>query len=106
MFLAIGLCVAFGVSRILAVSITASDLPECAIECYVNTGAKIEIPITDYEGQCRSGEFQVQLRQCAEIGCSQEEYAFVSSLRNKTDNRRSFMLKNTVPSLEWILITS
>jgi hypothetical protein len=78
MFLIAGICLALGVSMTLAVSITASDLPECAVECYVNTGAKVEIPITDYEGQCRSGQFQVELRQCAEKTCSEEDYGFVT----------------------------
>lgn len=97
--------VGLGVSRIQAVSITASDLPECAVECYVNAGAKVAIPITDYEGQCRSGEFQVTLRQCAENTCNKEEYEFVTHVFGTIiDGRRSFMRNSIVRSLESISI--
>lgn len=67
----------WGVSSVYAVSITASDLPECAVECYCTTGEKVKIPVTDYEGQCRSAPFQISLRECAEKTCSEEEYTFV-----------------------------
>jgi hypothetical protein len=67
----------WGVSSVYAVSITASDLPECAVECYCTTGEKVKIPVTDYEGQCRSAPFQISLRECAEKACGEEEYAFV-----------------------------
>ena len=46
-FSSAGLFLAFGVTAISAVSITASDLPECAVECYCLTGAKVSIPVTD-----------------------------------------------------------
>src|SRR5438874_2311839 len=100
MLLSLGLCLTFGIPRILAVSITASDLPECAIECYVNSGSEIQIPITDYEGQCRSGEFQVLLRKCAENTCTPEEFAFVPFSWNNTDRRRNFTPRNTAPNSE------
>jgi len=101
----LALVVGLGVSRIQAVSITASDLPECAVECYVNAGAKVAIPITDYEGQCRSGEFQVTLRQCAENTCNKEEYEFVTDVCGTIiDSRRSFMRNSIVRSLESISI--
>jgi len=67
-------------SSVDAVSITASDLPECAVECYCATGEKVQIPVTDYEGQCRSAPFQISLRECAEKACNEEEYAFVNLL--------------------------
>lgn len=66
-----------GASPAYAVSVTASDLPVCAVECYCATGEEVNIPMTDYEGQCRSAPFQISLRECAEEACSGEEYAFV-----------------------------
>jgi hypothetical protein len=75
---------ASSVPAILAVSITASDLPECAVECYCYAGEEVKIPITDYEGQCRSAPFQIALRGCAEKGCSEEEYAFVYASTDRT----------------------
>ena len=72
-----GLILTFGVGVISAVSITASDLPECAIECYCLTGAKVSIPVTDYEQQCRSAPFQIHFRECAKKACSEEEFRFV-----------------------------
>ena len=77
MLLLTGLCLAFGASGISAVSITASDLPECAVECYCLTGEKVNIPVTNYEGQCRSAPFQIALRECAVKACNEEEYSFV-----------------------------
>jgi hypothetical protein len=77
MLLHTGLVIAFGVSAISAVTITASDLPECAVECYCYTGEKVKIAVTDYEKQCRSAPFQLALRECAEKNCDEEEYAFV-----------------------------
>ena len=64
----------FGVSSISAVSITASDLPQCAVECYCATAEKLNIAVTDCEGQCRSAPFQISLRECAEKACSKAEY--------------------------------
>jgi len=68
----------WGAFPIYAVSITASDLPVCAVECYCAAGEKVNIPVTDYEGQCRSAPFQISLRECAENACSQDEYTFVT----------------------------
>ena len=65
------------ISAASAVSITASDLPECAVECYCLTAEKETIPVTEYEEQCRSSRFQVALRDCAQKDCSPDEYAFV-----------------------------
>jgi CFEM domain len=97
-----GLLLAFAISPISAVSITASDLPECAVECYCDTGRKVNIPITDYEGQCRSAPFQIALRECAEKACNEEEYAFVIAPDHGTDDRLNTKLRNIVPNLEWI----
>lgn len=71
------LFLAFGATVISAVSITASDLPECAVECYCYTGEKVKIPVTEYEQQCRSAPFQLALRECAKKACNEEEFGFV-----------------------------
>ena len=67
----------FCVTAISAVSITASDLPKCAVECYCCAGEKVKIPVTAYEQQCRSAPFQIALRECAETACNEEEFGFV-----------------------------
>lgn len=77
MLLLTGLVFAFGVSAISAVTLTAPDLPECAVECYCHTGEKVKIAATDYEKQCHSVPFQIALRECAETKCTEEEYIFV-----------------------------
>ena len=77
MLLSVGIVFAFAISAIQVVSITASDLPECAVDCYCVTAERETIPITDYERQCRSAPFQVALRQCAQRECTPDEYAFV-----------------------------
>lgn len=64
----------FGISE---ASVTASDLPDCAVECYCLAATQIGVPIVDYETQCRSAPFQITFRECAEKECNQEEYAFV-----------------------------
>jgi hypothetical protein len=68
-------------STISAISVTASDMPECALECYVDAGSKVAIPTMEYERQCRSAPFQIALRECAKDLCSEEEYEFVLTLR-------------------------
>src|SRR5271154_4122676 len=93
------LSVLWEVSSIYAVSITASDLPECAVECYCATGEKVKIPVTDYEGQCRSVPFQISLRECAEKACNEEEYAFVNQCTKSTECRPNTTQKNTVLNL-------
>ena len=82
MLLAAGLFLAFGVTAIFGLSITASDLPECTVECYCLTGAKVSIPVTAYEQQCRSAPFQINLRDCAEKACTAEEFGFVFPLKS------------------------
>jgi hypothetical protein len=75
MFLLVGL---LGFSAVVSgVSITASDLPECAVECYCEASGSLTIPITDYEAQCRSAPFQKALRDCGKKTCNDEEFAFV-----------------------------
>jgi CFEM domain len=100
MLLHAGLVFAFGVSAISAVTITASDLPECAVECYCYTGEKVKIAVTDYEKQCRSAPFQLALRECAEKKCNEEEYAFVCSPWKFNLRRPNIKQKNTVLNLE------
>ena len=79
MFFFAGLVFAFSATAISAVSITASDLPPCAIECYCYTGEKVKIPMTAYEAQCRSAPFQILLRECAKTACNGDEFEFVCS---------------------------
>jgi hypothetical protein len=74
--LTIALTAAWGVTSTLAV--TPSDLPECAIECYVDGIAKSGLTLDDYEGQCRSAKFQLGMRGCAALQCEYDEYIFVS----------------------------
>lgn len=64
-----------GVSRVAAV--TASDLPDCAVECYVNANQKVGLQLEDYEGRCRSAPFQLAMRFCAAKECDYDEYTFV-----------------------------
>ena len=59
-------------------AITASDLPECAVECYFQEIEKSGVALTDYEGQCRSAKFQLGMRACVSQKCSYEEFIFVS----------------------------
>ena len=95
----------FCVTVISAISITASDLPECAVECYCYTGEKLNIPVTEYEKQCRSAPFQIALRKCTEIACNHEEFEFVYwPPPNWTNFRLNSMQRNIVPNLELILI--
>ena len=72
-----GLFLTFGGGIISAVAITASDLPECAVECFCLTGAEVSIPVTNYEQQYRSPPFQIHLRECAKKACSEEEFGFI-----------------------------
>jgi CFEM domain len=95
-----GLFLTLGVTAISTITFTASDLPECAVECYCYTGEKVKIPVTDYEGQCRSAPFQIALRECAEKVCNEEEFSFVNVHRNLTHDRQNTTQGNTVPNLE------
>lgn len=60
-----------------AFSLTPSDLPECAVECYVKGVREVGIDLGDYEGQCRSAPFQIAMRSCAALSCEYDEYQFV-----------------------------
>jgi hypothetical protein len=64
-----------GVSKVRAV--TASDLPDCAIECYLDSNQKVGLQLEDYEGRCRSAPFQLAMTVCAAKACDYEEYTFV-----------------------------
>jgi len=64
-----------GVSSVSA--ITASDLPECAVECYFQEIQNAGVELTDYEGQCRSAKFQLGMRTCVSQKCSYDEFIFV-----------------------------
>jgi CFEM domain len=66
----------FGFAAVSA-EITASDLPQCAIECYCEAGEKIKIPITAYKQQCESAPFQLAIRECGTKTCSKDELEFV-----------------------------
>jgi hypothetical protein len=52
-------------------------MPECALDCYLEAGAKVNLKMMDYEGKCRSAPFQLALRECAKAECSADEYEFV-----------------------------
>src|SRR5436190_1000082 len=100
-----GLFLTLVLKVISAVSITASDLPACAVECYCITGAKYSIPVTNYEQQCRSAPFQIHLRDCAKKTCSKEEFGFVCPSKiGLIINRLNFMQRNTVLRSKLILI--
>lgn len=60
-----------------AFALTPSDLPECAIECYVNGVHEMRIDLNDYEGQCPSAPFQLFMRGCTAINCDYDKYFFV-----------------------------
>jgi hypothetical protein len=64
-----------GVSSVSA--ITASDLPECAVDCYLQEIENAGVALTDYEGQCRSAKFQLGMRACVSQKCSYDEFIFV-----------------------------
>ena len=96
MLLAAGIFLTFGVPSISALLITASDLPECAVECYCLAGAKTSIPVTDYERQCRSAPFQIHLRECAAKACTEEEFDFVFPFKSGSNYRLNCMQRNIV----------
>jgi len=58
-------------------AVTPSDLPECAVECYIQGVQKAGLALDDYEGQCRSAPFQLTMRGCAAMNCDYDEYLFV-----------------------------
>ena len=62
-----------------SISVTASDMPECAVECYIDAGVKVGIPPFEYKLKCLSAPFQLELRTCGMQKCNDDEYAFVIS---------------------------
>ena len=77
MYFPTAILLATGISSIAAIALTASDMPECALDCYLEAGAKVNLKMMDYEGKCRSAPFQLALRECAKAECSADEYEFV-----------------------------
>jgi CFEM domain len=77
MYFLTAILLATGISSIAATAITASDMPECALDCYLDAGAKVDIKMMDYERKCLSAPFQLALRECAKEECSADEYEFV-----------------------------
>jgi hypothetical protein len=76
-------------SAVLRVAaVTASDLPDCAVECYLNANQKVGLQLEDYEGRCRSAPFQFAMRLCAAKECDHEEYIFVFLLPTYDANSR------------------
>ena len=77
-------------------AITPSDLPGCAVECYVKGVSDVGIALDDYEGQCRSAPFQLSMRACAASNCEYEEFIFVCEIFGVVNNRLRRLLKSTV----------
>ena len=61
--------------------ITASDLPDCAVNCYFLAMEETDILPYDFEGQCRSPPFQISMSSCAGLKCVRDEFNFVSYYR-------------------------
>jgi hypothetical protein len=70
----------YGVSMACSISVTAFDMPECAVDCYIDAGVKIPLPPFEYKLKCLSAPFQLELRSCALEKCSDEEYSVVFSI--------------------------
>jgi len=92
---------AIGTAAVSA-EITASDLPQCAIDCYCDAGEKVKIAITAYKEQCLSAPFQLAFRECARKTCTGEEYEFVWTYVNGVDCRRNIKPLNIVKVMVWI----
>lgn len=80
--------------------ITASDLPQCAIECYCEAGEKVKIPITAYKEQCLSAPFQLAIRECGIKACSKEDFEFVHLKMRSANYRLNIKQKSTVKLME------
>lgn len=96
MLLSIPLAIAIICAASSASAITPSDLPECAIECYVKGVSDVGMALDDYEGQCRSTPFQLSMRACAEVNCEHDEFLFVCEVSGLTNYRLRRLLKNIV----------
>jgi hypothetical protein len=88
-----------GISSVSA--ITASDLPECGVECYFQEIENAGVALTDYEGQCRSAKFQLGMRACVSQKCSYDEFVFVSQwfyclLTNRFLTRHGIIARRTL----------
>jgi hypothetical protein len=79
-----------------AFSLTPSDLPECAVECYVKGVREVGIDLGDYEGQCRSAPFQIAMRNCAALNCEYDEYQFVCEFSEDANRRLRMLLASIV----------
>jgi hypothetical protein len=73
----VGSTLVSGLLTASALNITALELPDCGLECYVDTELKVGIPQLEYKLYCLSGLFQLELRKCAWAKCGTTEYALV-----------------------------
>jgi hypothetical protein len=89
------LLLASGLAGVSA-EITASDLPQCAIECYCEAGERVKIPITAYKEQCLSAPFQLAIRECGIKACSKEEFEFVHPIKCLANYRRNIKHRSIV----------
>ncbi|SRR5579859_5053876 len=106
LFSVLAVIILSGVSKVAGV--TASDLPDCAIECYLDSNQKVGLQLEDYEGRCRAAPFQLAMRSCAAKACNYEEYTFVShALKGVIKCRWRSRHRNTVKRISvWISETS
>jgi len=88
-------------STALSAEITASDLPQCAIDCYCDASEKVNISITAYKEQCLSAPFQLAIRECARKTCTEEEYEFVRTDVSGAYCRRNIKRLNIVKVMAW-----
>ena len=96
MLLSVPLAIAIICGASSASAITPSDLPECAIECYVKGVSDVGFALDDYEGQCRSAPFQLSMRTCAASNCEYDEFVFVCEVSGLINYRLRSLLKSIV----------
>ena len=94
MLLSVTFAVAIICGASFASAITPSDLPECAIECYIKGVSDVGIALDDYEGQCRSAPFQLSMKACAAMNCESDEFLFVCEIRIMINYRLRRLLTN------------
>lgn len=94
MLLSVPLAIAIICGASITSAITPSDLPECAIECFVKGVSDLGIALDDYEGQCHSAPFQLSMRGCAAMNCEYDEFLFVCEVSGFTNCRLRRLLKN------------
>ena len=102
MLLSITLAIVIVCGASSASAMTPSDLPECAIECYVKGVSDVGIALDDYEGQCRSATFQLSMRACAATNCEYDEFVFVYDVSDLINYR----LRNLLKSIVWRTLVS